>query len=59
MAAEAAGAALAAAAPAAGFAPGEDFTGALAYAHGLKLSGVEKEDALRQTIAYLRRARGV
>ena len=44
---------------AAGFAPGEDFAGALAYAHGLKLSGVEKEDALRQTIAYLRRARGV
>ena len=44
---------------AAGFAPGEDFAGALAYAHGLKLSGVEKEDALRQTIAYLRGARGV
>ena len=44
---------------AAGFAPGEDFAGALAYAHGLKLSGVEKEDALRQTIEYLRRARGV
>lgn len=44
---------------AAGFAPGEDFAGALAYAHGLKLSGAEKEDTLRQTIAYLRRARGM
>ena len=39
----------------AGFAPGKDFGAALKYAHRLRLSGVEKETALKQTVAFLRR----
>ncbi|MGN1021287.1 MAG: RNA 2'-phosphotransferase [Aristaeellaceae bacterium] len=38
---------------AAGFEPGQDFHQALAYAHKMRLAGVCKEDALRQTAAYL------
>ena len=43
---------------AAGFEPGKDFGPALAYAHKLRLAGVTKEDALRQTVAYLRKESG-
>lgn len=42
---------------AAGFSPGEDFRSALAYAHKMRLAGVKKEDALRQTAAYLQKER--
>lgn len=42
---------------AAGFTPGSDFTQALYYAHKLRLSGVEKDIALKQTLAYLRKLR--
>ena len=42
---------------AAGFAPGKDFGAALAYAHKLRLAGVTKEDALRQTVVYLQKER--
>ena len=38
----------------AGFAPGENFRLALAYAHKLQLAGLSKEDQLRQTLGYLR-----
>lgn len=38
----------------AGFAPGENFHLALAYAHKLRLAGLSKEDQLRQTLGYLR-----
>jgi tRNA nucleotidyltransferase (CCA-adding enzyme) len=37
-----------------GFAPGENFRLALAYAHKLRLAGLSKEDQLRQTLGYLR-----
>lgn len=40
-----------------GFAPGKDFNEALAYAHKMRLAGVKKEDALRQTAAYLQKKR--
>ncbi len=36
----------------AGFEPGEDFSEILAYAHKLRLAGIEKESALRQTLAF-------
>lgn len=42
---------------AAGYAPGKDFGAALAYAHKMRLAGVKKEDALRQTAAYLQKER--
>ncbi|MGN0992108.1 MAG: HD domain-containing protein, partial [Candidatus Ventricola sp.] len=42
---------------AAGYAPGKDFGEALAYAHKMRLAGVKKEDALRQTAAYLQKER--
>ena len=42
---------------AAGFAPGPDFGEALSLAHKLRLSGVGREEALRQTAAFLRRRR--
>lgn len=42
---------------AAGFRPGKDFGEALAYAHKLRLAEVPKEEALRQTAGFLRRAR--
>lgn len=41
----------------AGFAPGKDFTEALAYAHKLRLAGIRKEEALIQTAAFLRKLR--
>lgn len=42
---------------AAGFQPGNDFREALAYAHKMRLAGVSKTDALRQTIAWLTKER--
>lgn len=39
----------------AGLAPGKDFSDVLAYAHKLRLAGVEKESALKQTLSYARR----
>lgn len=41
---------------AAGFRPGPVFREALAYAHKLQLSGVEKEEALKQTLGYIKSA---
>ena len=41
----------------AGFAPGKDFTEALEYAHKIRLAGVCKEEALKQTAAFLRKLR--
>lgn len=41
----------------AGLAPGGDFTEILAYAHKLHLAGVEKENALKQTLSYARKLR--
>ena len=38
----------------AGLKPGPEFTELLAYAHKLRLAGVEKENALKQTLAYAR-----
>ena len=42
---------------AAGMQPGPDFGEALAYAHKLRLAGVEKESALLQTMGYLKSLR--
>lgn len=42
----------------AGLAPGGDFAEILAYAHKLHLAGVEKENALKQTLSYARKLRG-
>lgn len=42
---------------AAGFAPGKDFKDALAYAHKLRLAGVNKENALKHTVAYIIKSR--
>lgn len=42
---------------AAGFRPGRDFGEALAYAHKMRLAGVPKADALKQTAAWLKKAR--
>ena len=41
----------------AGFQPGKDFSEALAYAHKLRLAGVEKEEALHQTAGFLHKLR--
>lgn len=41
----------------AGFRPGRDFTEILAYAHKLRLAGIPREDALKQTLAYARKLR--
>lgn len=38
----------------AGLAPGKDFTELLAYAHKLRLAGISKDSALKQTLAYAR-----
>ncbi len=38
----------------AGMKPGPQFSEILAYAHRLRLAGVEKESALKQTLAYVR-----
>lgn len=42
----------------AGFEPQKDFSEALSLAHKLRLAGVDKEAALRQTAAFLRKKRG-
>ena len=42
----------------AGFQPGKDFTQILAYAHKLRLAGIPKENALKQTIMYAKQLRG-
>ena len=39
----------------AGLTPDESFSGILAYAHKLRLAGIEKESALKQTLAYARK----
>ena len=39
---------------AAGLVPGPDFSEILAHAHKLRLAGVEKEAALKQTLAFAR-----
>ena len=39
----------------AGLEPGEYFSDALAYAHKLRLAGADKESALKQTLAYVRK----
>ena len=39
---------------AAGLKPGPEFSGILAFAHKLRLAGMEKESALKQTLAYAR-----
>lgn len=41
----------------AGFTPDENFAEALEYARSLRLAGVEKESALKQTAAYLKKLR--
>lgn len=41
----------------AGFQPGKDFTQILAHAHKLRLAGVQKESALKQTLAFARKLR--
>ena len=41
----------------AGLEPGADFTEILAYAHKLRLAGVDKDSALRQTLGYARQLR--
>ncbi len=40
---------------AAGLTPGPEFSEVLAYAHKLRLAGVNKESALKQTLAYARK----
>ncbi len=37
---------------AAGYKPGEDFSDILAYSHKLRLAGIDRDSALRQTLAY-------
>jgi tRNA nucleotidyltransferase (CCA-adding enzyme) len=39
----------------AGLKPDERFSGILAYAHKLRLAGIDKESALKQTLAYARK----
>ena len=41
----------------AGLEPGEDFTEILAYAHKLRIAGIEKESALKQALTYARKMR--
>ncbi len=43
----------------AGFSPDKDFKETLEYAHKLLLSGVNKETALKHTVAYIRKIREV
>ena len=42
---------------AAGLKPGEDFSEILAYAHKLRLAGIQKDSALKQTITYAQKMR--
>ena len=39
----------------AGLSPGKEFTEILAYAHKLRLAGIPKDNALKQTLAYARK----
>ena len=39
----------------AGIEPGINFSDYLAYAHKLRLAGIEKDSALRQTLSYARK----
>ena len=39
----------------AGLEPGKYFSDILAYAHKLRLAGIEKESALKQTLSYARK----
>lgn len=41
----------------AGLTPGKDFSDILAYAHKLRLAGVPKDSALKQTLSYARKKR--
>ena len=41
----------------AGIKPGADFSEALAYAHKMRLAGVQKKEALAQTLAFFRKQR--
>ncbi len=41
----------------AGIKPGADFSEALAYSHKMRLAGVPKNEALAQTLAYIRKLR--
>ena len=43
----------------AGLEPGEDFGEFLAYAHKLRLAGIEKESALKQVLTYARKIRKI
>lgn len=43
---------------AAGLQPGADFSEILAYAHKLRLAGIAKDPALKQTLQYARKLRG-
>ncbi len=40
-----------------GMSPGPEFSEALGYAHKLRLAGVEKQEALAQTLGYLRHSK--
>ena len=40
-----------------GLVPGNDFSEILSYAHKLRLAGIEKDSALRQTISYAKKLR--
>ncbi len=42
---------------AAGLTPGKDFSDILAYAHKLRLAGVPKDSALKQTLSYAKKKR--
>ena len=39
----------------AGLTPGRDFTEILAYAHKLRLAGIPKDSALKQTLSFARK----
>jgi len=41
----------------AGLKPDDSFSAILAYAHKLRLSGLRKEEALKQTLAYARKVK--
>ena len=41
----------------AGLEPGADFSEILSYAHKLRLAGIEKKSALKQTLAYAKKLR--
>ena len=42
----------------AGLEPADDFSEILSFSHKLRLAGIEKESALKQTLAYARKLRG-